>query len=1415
MISPKLVEVGRHINIELHTCSNIEKIDGQNGNFQVTLHKIPRYIDSDKCTACGDCVEVCPVTRPSEYDTELVDRKAVYKLYAQAIPGSFAIEKFDKAPCTNACPNNVNAHGYVAMISQGKHQEALEVITRTLPLPGVIGRICPHPCEEACRRKEVDEAISICALKRFAADQIDIDKLPLPEITPRDEKVAIIGAGPAGLTAAYFLAKDGFKVTIFEALPVAGGMLRVGIPDYRLPPEILEKEIKWITRLGVEIKFNTALGRDITIDALMDDGYKSVYLAIGCHADMKLNIPNEDAEGVIPGVKFLRDSALYDIKELKGKVVIVGGGDVAIDAARSALRLGAEKVSILYRRTRTEMPARDEEVEDALEEGIDIQFLVAPVEVVEKDGMVAGFKCIKMELGEPDESGRRRPVPVEGSEFVVDTDIIIPAIGQRTDPSFLEGSTDVEINQWNNIEVDPISFETKRKGVFAGGDAQTGPSIAIEAVAAGREAAVSIARYLNGEDIKEGREPFEAPQENFNPIKEDIEKAARAKMSKISMDERKKSFAEVEIGLSEEQAIAEAEKCLDCMVCCECYQCVKACEAEAVTIETHAQQEETITINVGSVILAPGFQPFDPSKFENYNYANHPNVITSTEFERILSATGPFMGHLSRISDKKEPRKIAWFQCIGSRDLNRCDNPYCSSVCCMYAVKEAVVAKEHADYDLDCAIFFMDMRTPGKDFEKYYNDAKDKHGVRFIRSRVHTIDPVPGTDDLEVRYATDSGEVKNEIFDMIVLSVGMETSPETIDLANNLGIDLTEGNFCGTTDFQPFATSKDGIFVCGAFQGPKDIPESVMEASAAACGAGVNLAPARGSLVKEKEFPDESDVTGEEPRIGVFVCNCGINIGGIADVPAIAGYARGLPNVVYVEENLFTCSQDTQDKMVEVIKEQNLNRVVVAACTPTTHELLFQETLRNAGINAYLFDMANIRNQCTWVHSDDKKNATGKSKDLVRMAVARASLLEQIPDILVDVNQSALVIGGGVAGMTAALSLADQGFPATIVEKSSLLGGAARDLTRTWKGQNIQEYLSGLVDKVEQHSDIKVLLNAEVVGASGFVGNFETQVAVGNETKTVEHGVTIIATGGKAADTDEYLFGKNPRVTRWHELEHDPEKLKNAESIVFIQCVGSRDQNRPYCSRICCMASILQAISIKENNPDTNVFILYRDIRTYGEKEYLYKKAREMGVVFVRYSLDNKPKVTEIENGLEVVVFDPILQKNLKIKADYVNLATAIEPAENAAISEFYKIPLNAENFFMEAHAKLRPVEFANDGIFLCGLAHYPKTIEESISQAMAAASKATTVLAKGSVQISPLVSQVDAEKCIGCGLCEEICPFNAIVLEEIEGKGYRAKNISAACKGCGLCASSCPQQAIDMLHFRDQQIVASVCAAV
>ena len=1351
---------------------------------------------------------------PNAYDEGLSECKAIYKQYEQAIPSAFAVRKTDPAPCRNACPAGINVQGYVQMVSQGKYREALQIVMEELPLPGVLGRICPHPCEDACRRCDVEAPVAICSLKRLAADQFDPRDIEIPCLPRREEKVAIIGSGPAGLSAAFHLAKRGVLSTIFEALPEPGGMLRVGIPAHRLPRSILDQEIELIRNLGVEIQTQAPMGPQRTLDDLFSQGYGAVYLAVGAHKGFELGIPGEKANGVRQGVDFLREFNLTGRTEAGKKVAVIGGGNVAIDVARCAVRMGAEEVHIIYRRTRNEMPAWEEEIEAAEAEGVRMAYLSAPQEVLVSGDRVTGLRCIRMELGEPDSSGRRRPIPIPGSEYDMAIDQLIPAIGQHPDLSVIEKLTGLSFSRWGTIETDAVTYATGRDGVFAGGDVQSGPWVAIGAVAAGREAAESIVRYFDGQDLAAGRERMVKEEPVYRPIPENEPKRARARMPELAEDQRLGGFDEVALGFDAEAGRAEAQRCMNCGYCCECFQCVEACQPKAVTLETHAQAPEISEMSVGSVILSSGFQPFNPSDLDSYQYHQYPNVITSIEFERLLSAGGPTSGHVVRPSDRKEPQKIAWLQCIGSRDINRCDNAYCSSVCCMYAIKEAVIAKEHVGGDFEPTIFFMDIRTPGKDFDKYYERAKDE-GVRFIRSRVHSIIESDDPGSLSLSYVTEAGQMVEEDFDMVVLSVGMEPAKSAIETAKKLGVELNQHNFVKTNSMSPVATSRPGVYVAGVLQGCKDIPQSVMEASAAACSAGIHLAPARGTLVKEQSFPEETDVSGEAPRVGVFVCNCGINIGGIADVPAIAEYARSLPGVVYVEDNLFTCSQDTQDKMEEVIQEQNLNRIVVAACTPRTHEPLFQETIRNAGLNSYLFEMANIRNQCTWVHFNEKDHATEKAKDLVRMAVARASLLEPIPDIFVDINKSALIVGGGVAGMTAALSLADQGYPTTIVEKSAVLGGAARDLAHTWKGQDVQAHLAELTEKITGHSDIQLLLEAEVVGASGFVGNFETEVSVAGQTKTVAHGVTIIATGGKASNTDEYLYGSHPNVMRWHDLEHDPEKLATAESVVFIQCVGSRDDHRPYCSGICCTASVSQAIWIKERNPDTDVYILYRDMRTFGEREILYKTAREMGVIFIRYSLAQKPVVIEAENGLEVEVVDPIIQRKLRIHADYVNLATAIEPADNDSLSSMYKLPLNEEKFFMEAHAKLRPVDFASDGIFVCGLAHYPKSLDDSIAQAMAAAGRAGTVLSRDSIQVSPLVSQVDAEKCIGCGLCTDVCAFSAIELEEIEGKGYRAKNISASCKGCGLCAASCPQQAIDMLHFRDQQIVAAVCAAV
>ena len=847
----------------------------------------------------------------------------------------------------------------------------------------------------------------------------------------------------------------------------------------------------------------------------------------------------------------------------------------------------------------------------------------------------------------------------------------------------------------------------------------------------------------------------------------------------------------------------------------KCRACEKFCPTGAIDFD---EKEEKISISTGAVILAPGFKAFDPSEYETYRYATYPNVVTSMEFERILSSTGPYQGHLKRPSDQEPPRKIAWLQCVGSRDINQCDHPYCSSVCCMYATKEAVIAKEHADYDVDTAIFYMDMRTYGKDFERYYERAKNEQNVRYIRSRIHTIEEDPETHDLLLSYVDESGNKCEETFNLLVLSVGLETPGELMELADRLEIGLDSDRFVENGTFSPVETSRKGVYVCGAFQEPKDIPSSVMEASAAACDAKASLMEARGTLVKTRTYPDEKDVSEEGPHIGVFVCNCGTNIGGIVDVPGVAEYARGLPGVTYVEENLFTCSQDTQDKMKEVIKRENLTRVVVAACTPRTHEPLFQETLRDAGLNKYLFEMANIRNQCSWVHAKEKDKATEKSKDLVRMAVARANLIQPLPQPSISVNHDALVIGGGISGMTAALGLADQGFHTHLVEQSDELGGNGRRLLQTWRGEDIGGSIEEMVKKVKDHSLIDVHTEATVKDASGFLGNFETTISQKGSEETIEHGALVMAVGAEESKPSEYLFGQDKRVMTHLGLDDaikngDP-IIKGAASAVFIQCVGSREPERPYCSKVCCTHTMKSALELKELNPDMDIYVLYRDIRTYGQREALYREAREKGVIFIRYSVDKKPKVEKEGEGILVTVKDHILGRDIKIGTELLVLAAAIVPRDNESLAQMFKLPLNEDGFFMEAHAKLRPIDFATDGIFMAGMAHYPKPIEESIAQAKAAASRASVALAQDEITAEGVVSHVNQNLCRGCGKCVEACPFNAVVLQENEDSQTTAFVHEALCKGCGACAVACPTGAASVFHYDDQEILTMVEAA-
>ncbi|MFA5779348.1 MAG: NAD(P)-binding protein [Elusimicrobiota bacterium] len=1448
-ISPSLVECGRHRNIEIITLADIEKVEGSAGHFNVTVKKHPRYVDEKKCNACGECEKVCPVELDNEFDYKLSKRKAIYKLYPQAVPNLYAVDKKGVSPCRIACPAGVNAHGYIALIRKRKYKEALDLIREVNPFPGVCGRVCTHPCESECSRKDIDEPVAICAIKRFVADweienkQVGSSKLEVETIHHSllaTHSVAVIGSGPAGLTCAYHLAKMGYKVTVFEALAVPGGMLRVGIPDFRLPPEIVDKEIDFIKNTGVEIKTNITVGKDISFDELCPQGkqYKAIFVAVGAPKSSRLKIEGEDLAsveggGVHFGIDFLMAVKSGKIKKIGNKVIVIGGGNTAFDAARTALRLGASDVTIVYRRSREEMPAIPSEIEQAEKEGVKIKYLTAPVKINSSEGKVTSLNYIKMKLGEPDESGRRKPVPIKGTESYISTDTVIIAIGQYSDINFLPTGLK---DEKENIKLDIDTLATPIPGVFAGGDVVSGPDVLIKAIAAGRTAAISIDRYLRGEKltpvvlqpylkkVTEGN-----PSLGAEPQLEGIEKKSRIKIPHLKIQERKSGFEEIELPLTEEMVKQEAERCLNCGVCSECLECVKVCEPKAIN---HHATEEILKLTVGSIILAPGFETFDAHLKGEYGYGKYNDVITSVEYERILSASGPYEGEIRRPSDGKVPQKIAFIQCVGSRDktVNR---DYCSGVCCMFSAKEAIVTKEHIP-DADISVFFIDIRAYGKGCEAYYERAKNEYGIKYKRCSISKIYEHHRTKKLMIRYVAEnfvvapfmeqhipnkpdkSGNyIKEEEFDLVVLAVGIGPSSQAIELSKKIGVNLDRYNFARsiTQDGAPYPslTSVPGVFVAGAFQSPKDIPESVVQGLGAASEAGSILSSARHTLTEKKEYPEELDVAGIKERIGVFICHCGRNIASVIDVEGISKQVKELPLVTYCETNLFTCSPDGLEKIRKAIKEHNLNRVVVASCTPRTHEPIFRENLREAGLNPYLFEMANIRDQCSWVHSSSPERATLKAKKLIRMAIAKSKYLEPLKMQSLPVVQKALVIGGGLSGMVASLSLAGQGFEVFLIEKEKELGGNLRKIYYTLEGQNVQEILKGLIDKTEKNGLIKIFTGAEIKEVSGFVGNFRTRINTNKPANEHElnSGIIIVATGGEEYVPKEYLYGKDKRIITQRELEQKlcllPSTLYPLPSVVMIQCVGSRDTERPYCSRVCCSEAVKNALKLKELNPNINVFILYRDIRTYGMKEIYYEKARDAGIFFIRYDEKEKPVVTNENGQLKIQVLDQSLKQELVIDSDLVVLSAGIIPhSSNSQLSSLLKVPLNEDKFFMEAHVKLKPVDFATEGIFLCGLAHSPKFIDENISQAKAAAARAATILSKEFLEVGGVVAKVVEEKCAACLTCVRVCPYD-VPLINAEGV---AEIEPAKCHGCGICAGECPAKAIQLQHFKDNQII-------
>jgi len=851
----------------------------------------------------------------------------------------------------------------------------------------------------------------------------------------------------------------------------------------------------------------------------------------------------------------------------------------------------------------------------------------------------------------------------------------------------------------------------------------------------------------------------------------------------------------------------------------KCLICESVCKTGAIDLK---QTKKKMEVNVGAIILSSGIEPYDPRVKDEYGYGKLQNVVTSMDYERLLSSTGPYGGVVLRSSNMKHPKKIAWIQCVGSRRVTPGDNSYCSGVCCTYTQKQVILTKDH-DASAECTIFHNDIRSFGKDFERYYQRAEKLPGVRFIRSYASIEREIPENKNVVVRYATADDGVKSEEFDMVVLSIGLNPPLNYKGLADKFGIALNSHGFSKAISSNPIETSRPGIFVSGAFQGPTDIPESVFTASGAGAQCGELLDYRRGNLARERIYPPERDVSGEAPRIGVFVCHCGANISSVVNVPSAVEYALTLPGVVYAQQQLFSCATNSAKEITDLAKEKGLNRVVIAACSPRTLEPLFRDTLREAGLNQYYCEMANIREHCSWVHSKQKEEATQKAKDLIRMSVARTRHLEPLQEFDLPVNKAALVVGGGIAGMTCALSIASQGHEVHLVEKEKALGGMARRIHSTLEGMNVQSYLADMIRAVYKNPLIHVSHDADITDVSGYVGNFITTVETEGRIKKIKHGASVIAIGADVYKPVEYLYGENDRVFTHLELGEliagKAEKVIQAESLVMIQCVGCRNADRNYCSRVCCSHAVKNALKLKEINPGMDIHILFRDMRTYGFREDAYREASEKHVKFIRYEPDDKPQVKAVTEGgrsfLRITVPDAILGQRLELDAEILSLAAAVIPsASTRKIAGLFKVTLSPDEFFKEAHVKLKPVEFATDGVFLCGIAHYPKHIPEAINQAYGAAGRVMTLLSKDTVIASGSVCEVKENDCVSCGACITACTYGAIDFIETEN-GRKAWVNPILCKGDGLCNAKCPTNAIFLKHFNNEELCSQIDAAM
>jgi heterodisulfide reductase subunit A-like polyferredoxin len=1226
ILTPRMVECARNRNIEIITLSDIQSISGKPGHFKVKIRQNPRYVDLKMCDACGDCSTACPVYLPEEAGSGQEARKAISRVFPQAIPNVFGIVKASgQTACTVGCPAGVNVQGFVALVREGKLAEAYELILKRCPLPASSGRICRHSCEEKCRRIEIDEAVSIRDLERFVADSIQSDPELYPVSTPSPNKqggrVAVVGGGPAGLTAANDLALMGYEVTLFESQDKLGGMLRYGIPAFRLPKDVLQKEIQSILKLGINVQTNTRIAnpKNLLVTGIPSNGegtpsepFHAVFLATGAWGPRKLGIPGENGRGVWQAVNFLYAVNSGAFPPIGPNVTILGGTDLALDAARCALRLpGVKSVDLACLESWVEMPADPDVIDEACKEGIIVHNGLGATrfEMAGNRVMSVRFRACTSVY---DENKRFDPLFDDAIVSSLPTDTVIVATGRLSDVS----GFGLEMRPGSRILADSRTLAAGFPGIFAGGDVVLGPASMAEAIAQGHKAAEGIDAYLRGSSHLRSTEPVTSPAPSmFRPNSTNIASnpnpgapfQERVKIRPAESAGRLQFMNEIRLGYSKEQARIEAGRCLSCGLCSECLQCVKACTAGAIR---HDQQPTEIELEVGSIIYAPG---------------------------------------------------------------------------------------------------------------------------------------------------------------------------------------VTESDPCGP-----------GIYETGKLQDPEDIGESSLRGSAAAAGAMRQLTSVRGTQTQRREYPWERDVSDEAPRIGVFVCHCGHNISSVVDVESVVRKASKMLNVIHAEAADYTCSDLNQRRIKEMIRKYRLNRLVIASCSSRTHEILFQETLRESGLNRYLLAMTNIRDECSWVHRDDPSAATAKAIDLVSMAVAQARLLKAFPLTELPVTPSALIIGGGLAGMTAAKNIADQGYQVHLVEKSSALGGMLSIRRMTLENPGIQEYLNGLVESIQSHPKIHVYVNAELSGISGQAGDFTSILAVDGREVSVDHAVVIVATGGSERDTEQHLHGKNQNVITQSQLESmlandaPPAGLENNRkpTVVMIQCVESRNSQHPYCSRICCSEAVKNALEIKRRYPNSEVVVLGGGMLTYGPQEAFYQKALEKRVRFIAYPEGMPPVVTEDAGLLKVSVRDAALNRDLAIHPDLLVLSTGIAPAaDNEKIAQKLRSNLTAEGFFTQAHPKLRPVDLINEGQFLCGWAQSPQFLEETVLQAHATASRAAAILSKTKLEILGRIALVNPDGCVACTTCVKVCPYGAPRINEVR----KSEIQGTKCIGCGSCAAACPSRTITL----------------